>query len=1238
MAFSFQDYTNVTAGRTDFSFGFTGQSGTKKYLKDSDIKVYVNGVSVPFTLTSDSTLSLTTGATAGATVRVRREMPNEAPHTNFSTGNSFSQSNVNNTNLQELYLQHELMDGFVPAGHYFKQDMNFGGYKAKGLAKGSDPQDAATVGQLNTAVGFASVAAMLAATLEEGEVYGTKGYYSPGDGGHGSYLVRPYAWLGSAPDGHVNHIVNGGTHTAVLQREGAINIKQGGVKYDGTDQTVTLQAIVDYALAGQATDGTPGVKVFCPSGSCYLASAVKIAKSGLEIECDKTRFHGPGILFDIGDYTDAVRVTRTKISGCSVESSSASAESVGIKLYRTSRTDLSGIHFILLHVGIDSYRSSTTLISDCYWIHSSRTINGLACIRLQGTNEASSSYTPGGGMHITNCEFSCESGDGTTFTESVFLVNSVDGLYIDNIHAVGYRYGLNVNPLSTPENHTIFDIMVSANVYFDQPAALAVSPIPVRLAGSVKAGIVCLAGTVDSSYQGIRLSNVYLRGADRSLHGITVDITDAGGFVSGGGRVSDIQMTGGSVRKFTSVGINARGTASSNVVVDDIIATGVYFEENNLGGGSTASDIRVDAKNIVLNGNTYAAAATASAYSVLLTLSVAGAALNVNGESFSASNYTDKPVQVLNSVSGVINISDIVTRTGVLNGEWTAATDAVLTDLVSRFWVTDTVDTMQDALLFEDQLVKTRGYYSAGDGGGAEYLVVAGNSSDGYVNHLVNSGTHTAVLQISGIINVKQAGSTEAAFSAAAKTAQAGNAQEAQKPNIPFSDWATVYVPSGNYTLTDYVDTGNKEIVWLMDVGTEIEGYNFLNGRVVRLGSKTVDYHHGTHDQAVSMAVMANRNTDEISPISGFTNPNQLSKGNGRDSVAFYSGNRLPGTVYSTATAASFSSLGVTFSPPLSTTQLKQMKKGMVVETQHATKYAAYLESWSNSALTIKDGWFLVDGSDTGTPATPPNTAGIDINVFRKAWAINANVFIDVNSHGNAVNTVEFGMSNDKGDSSKRGGGVEANGVYSAAIGSYHGNYAFFTGGRWYAGSVVRGGVEHAFLYDGMDGGGYDVTNPLLSLIYAKNENGIPFFQVKPEGTIEAGLRGSGSATPISIDFHSGSTDSDYDSRISSSGGTGVSGNGTLTYTALEHVFSNTVRPGGDASVNFGRSDRRWLVNYTKEIRPGTGTAKWTSGVGSPEGVLTAVVGSMYTREDGGASTTLYIKESGSGNTGWIAK
>lgn len=54
-------------------------------------------------------------------------------------------------------------------------------------------------------------------------------------------------------------------------------------------------------------------------------------------------------------------------------------------------------------------------------------------------------------------------------------------------------------------------------------------------------------------------------------------------------------------------------------------------------------------------------------------------------------------------------------------------------------------------------------------------------------------------------------------------------------------------------------------------------------------------------------------------------------------------------------------------------------------------------------------------------------------------------------------------------------------------------------------------------------------------------------------------------------------------------------------------------------------------------IRHGSSGPTWTSGSGSPEGAVTAVVGSMYSRTDGGASTTLYVKESGTGNTGWRA-
>jgi parallel beta-helix repeat protein len=44
------------------------------------------------------------------------------------------------------------------------------------------------------------------------------------------------------------------------------------------------------------------------------------------------------------------------------------------------------------------------------------------------------------------------------------------------------------------------------------------------------------------------------------------------------------------------------------------------------------------------------------------------------------------------------------------------------------------------------------------------------------------------------------------------------------------------------------------------------------------------------------------------------------------------------------------------------------------------------------------------------------------------------------------------------------------------------------------------------------------------------------------------------------------------------------------------------------------------------------------SGSGSPEGVIYGLRGSIYRRTDGGAKTTLYVKETGVGATGWIGK
>lgn len=59
----------------------------------------------------------------------------------------------------------------------------------------------------------------------------------------------------------------------------------------------------------------------------------------------------------------------------------------------------------------------------------------------------------------------------------------------------------------------------------------------------------------------------------------------------------------------------------------------------------------------------------------------------------------------------------------------------------------------------------------------------------------------------------------------------------------------------------------------------------------------------------------------------------------------------------------------------------------------------------------------------------------------------------------------------------------------------------------------------------------------------------------------------------------------------------------------------------------------RWLG----DIQTGTSGQRVATGAGSPEGVVTAPIGSLYLRSDGSTNTAVYIKETGSGNTGWVA-
>lgn len=100
-------------------------------------------------------------------------------------------------------------------------------------------------------------------------------------------------------------------------------------------------------------------------------------------------------------------------------------------------------------------------------------------------------------------------------------------------------------------------------------------------------------------------------------------------------------------------------------------------------------------------------------------------------------------------------------------------------------------------------------------------------------------------------------------------------------------------------------------------------------------------------------------------------------------------------------------------------------------------------------------------------------------------------------------------------------------------------------------------------------------------------------------------------------------------------------------------LYAIRIASGADGSAVIGNKGT-WGTGGLMWLDSGTNTSAWGnenetymklvgsgrvySGTGTPESAITAPVGSLYLRNNGGASTTLYVKESGSGNTGWVAK
>ena len=187
-------------------------------------------------------------------------------------------------------------------------------------------------------------------------------------------------------------------------------------------------------------------------------------------------------------------------------------------------------------------------------------------------------------------------------------------------------------------------------------------------------------------------------------------------------------------------------------------------------------------------------------------------------------------------------------------------------------------------------------------------------------------------------------------------------------------------------------------------------------------------------------------------------------------------------------------------------------------------------------------------------------------------------------------------------------------------------------------------------------GSGFTVDDPLQVLIKMNDTDGSNSSVISSENVVIKGTRSVAiSSNLVDIDGDrcvvSSSENCDASGAINSvasSSGSFVSASARsfILCSKNAELKDSHVIGGGYGESGITKADSN--QNITWKINSQTGKAEfqliknglitWHTGVGAPEGVILAVVGSMYTRTDGGAGTTLYIKESGTSNTGWVAK
>jgi hypothetical protein len=241
---------------------------------------------------------------------------------------------------------------------------------------------------------FDNVASLKLAKLTAGQVVQTKGYYTAGDGGGVSYLIKTAAQYAATPDEYGDHTL-ANTNVAVLQSSDVVNVKQFGAGGDGV--------VNDYPNINAASSycETNGTDLLFPPATYYTGTGLlfkgkyRINAHGAVIKPDAT------ILIGV-QYGDASTAFGGAVFGleCVRAAYSGVTENVGFRYYHCAEAEFFDTDSRNSKYGEEFSPDSGKFVAYCNW-YGCDSINNLFNIRFKasgtGFNNQNNRY--GGRLH-----------------------------------------------------------------------------------------------------------------------------------------------------------------------------------------------------------------------------------------------------------------------------------------------------------------------------------------------------------------------------------------------------------------------------------------------------------------------------------------------------------------------------------------------------------------------------------------------------------------------------------------------------------------------------------------------------------------------------------------------------------------------------------------------------------------------------------------------------------------------